>query len=94
MKKKILLGLTAAVMAVSLGVGYRSFALRAENGFSLNLEALSEIEDGGLQCHPIDLIEGRLWYNTVVCLNDNPNHCTSPHSAMVSDGMKECLYRD
>lgn len=92
MKKKTLLGFVIAIVALAVGVVIGTIAHQDDNSFNMNVEALSQDESGALQCHPINLWTGRLWYNTFVCLNDSPGHCAYPHSAMVSDGTQDCLY--
>lgn len=92
MKKRFLLGLVVAVVVLTFGIMYGTAVNQEDSILNMNLEALSLVEnDGKLQCHPIDLFSGRLWYNTTVCLNDTPGHCTYPHSALVSDGTQDCF---
>ena len=90
MKKKILLGLVAAVMALAIGVVFGTVSHQNDTCFGENLEALSlEESNGGLVCYPIVVHGGTLVHNKVLCLNDSPDHCTYPHSFIVS-GHKIC----
>lgn len=93
MKKRILLGVAAAIAALAVGIAYGTVSHQEENSFNMNFEALSSVESG-TQCHPINLLGGRLWINTVVCLNDEPGHCAYPHSTYVSDSTQDCYYID
>lgn len=95
MKTRIHLGLAAAIAALAIGIAFGTVASQGDNSLNINLEALSIVEiNGVIQCHPINLLSGRLWINTVVCLNDAPFHCAYPHSTYVSDSTQDCYYLD
>ena len=93
MKRRLYLGVAVAIVALAIGIAYGTVSSQDDKGFNMNMEALSSIEYS-TQCHPINLLGGHLWINTVVCLNDKPGHCAYPHSTYVNDSTQDCVYLD
>lgn len=92
MKKKILSAVAAAVLSLAIGITYGTVAHQDDNWFSMNLEALSLIENNGApQCHPIVTYGGVLIINGIICLNyQYPYKCSGPHSAYASESTVDC----
>lgn len=94
MKKKILFVVAAAMIALVSGITYGSVANQDDNCFSVNLEALADVEsNSGSECHPIVPTGGVLVINGIICLNhEHPYPCSAPHSAYASSGTVDCVW--
>jgi hypothetical protein len=90
MKKKILLGLGAIAMALTIGLTF-STANQNNSYLSENLEVLTIEEAGnGYYCHVQQ--NGFTWWHTTICDNSNYSHCLGVATWTCSDARYICWY--
>ena len=96
MKKKILLGIAAAVMALAIGVTCGTVSHQSDACFSENLEALSIKEnDGMIMCYVNVLYGGRIIHEAIICRAQHYsafNFCSGPQVGYVSGELRDCVY--
>ena len=92
MKKKILLGLGAVAMALTIGLTINAAAGQQDSYLSENLEVLTIEETGdAYYCHVQQGVGGNLWHTTI-CDNSNYSHCLGVATWHCSDGRHICRY--
>lgn len=91
MKKKILLGLGAIAMALTIGLTF-STANQNNSYLSENLEVLTiEEAANGYYCHVQQGVGGNRWHTTI-CDNSNYSHCLGVATWHCSDDRYICWY--
>lgn len=88
MKRKMQLGIAAAIIALAAGVTIRTVASQVDNSFKMNLEAIAEGESSLICIH--QQASGGHIKTCLICIGNEPYWCEM-HSAYVGTLESPCV---